>query len=41
MARVTDPQKIENLKEAAVETIVKYGYRGTSIAPVNISPFFF
>ena len=34
MARVTEPQKIENLKEAAVETIVKYGYRGTSIAAI-------
>ncbi len=34
MARVTDPQKIEDLKEAAIETIVKYGYRGTSIADI-------
>lgn len=34
MARVTDPQKIEDLKEAAIERIVKYGYRGTSIADI-------
>lgn len=34
MARVTDPQKIENLKDAAIETIVKYGYRGSSIAAI-------
>ena len=34
MARVADPQKIEDLKEAAIETIAKYGYRGTSIADI-------
>ncbi|MFZ5967427.1 MAG: TetR/AcrR family transcriptional regulator [Bacillota bacterium] len=34
MARVTDPQKIENVKRAAMEIIVEYGYRGASIAAI-------
>jgi len=34
MARITDPQKIENVKRATVEIVVEYGYRGTSIAAI-------
>lgn len=34
MARITDPQKIENVKRAAMEIIVEYGYRGASIAAI-------
>lgn len=34
MARVTDPQKIEDVKRAAMEIVVEYGYRGASIASI-------
>lgn len=34
MARITDPQKIEDVRKAAMEIIVEYGYRGMSIAAI-------
>lgn len=34
MARITDPQKIENVKRAAMETIAEHGYKGASIASI-------
>ncbi|WP_312648745.1 TetR/AcrR family transcriptional regulator [Aminipila sp.] len=34
MSRVTDPQKIESVRRAAMEIIVEYGYRGVSIAEI-------
>lgn len=34
MARITDPQKIENVKRATIEIVVEYGYRGASIAAI-------
>ena len=34
MSRVTDPHKIENVRRAAMEIIVEYGYRGTSIGSI-------
>lgn len=34
VARITDPQKIEEVRRAAMEIIVEYGYRGMSIAAI-------
>lgn len=34
MSRVTDPQKIESVRRAAMEIIVEYEYRGTSIGSI-------
>lgn len=34
MSRVTDPHKIESVRRAAMEIIVEYGYRGTSIGAI-------
>ncbi|MCG8541436.1 MAG: TetR/AcrR family transcriptional regulator [Clostridia bacterium] len=34
MARITDPTKLEGIKKATMELVVKYGYRGTSIGAI-------
>ncbi|WP_432664648.1 TetR/AcrR family transcriptional regulator [Wukongibacter baidiensis] len=34
MARNTDPTKLEKIKKAAMDLVVKYGYRGTSIGAI-------
>lgn len=34
MARITDPTKLEKIKKAAMDLVVKYGYRGTSIGAI-------
>jgi len=34
MARAVDPMKIENIKQATIEIMVAYGYKGTSIASI-------
>lgn len=34
MARITDPQKIEDVRRAAMEFIVEFGYRGMSISDI-------
>ena len=34
MARQADPNKIEKVKEAAIEMMIQYGYKGTSIASI-------
>lgn len=34
MARITDPSKIERIKKATMDLVVKYGYRGTSIGAI-------
>ncbi|WP_432666216.1 TetR/AcrR family transcriptional regulator [Wukongibacter baidiensis] len=34
MARITDPTKLERIKKATMELVVKHGYRGTSISAI-------
>lgn len=34
MARITDPSKLERIKKATMELVVKHGYRGTSIGAI-------
>lgn len=34
MARITDPTKLERIKKATMELVVKYGYGGTSIGAI-------
>ncbi len=34
MARQVDPNKIEKLKDAAIELMIQYGYKGTSISSI-------
>jgi len=34
MARSTDPTKLEKIKKATMDLVVKYGYRGTSIGAI-------
>jgi TetR/AcrR family transcriptional regulator, repressor of fatR-cypB operon len=34
VARITDHQKIENVKRAAMEVFIEYGYRGASITTI-------
>ncbi|WP_432409336.1 TetR/AcrR family transcriptional regulator [Wukongibacter sp. M2B1] len=34
MARITDPTKLEKIKRATMDLVVKYGYRGTSIGAI-------
>ncbi|WP_432402780.1 TetR/AcrR family transcriptional regulator [Wukongibacter sp. M2B1] len=34
MARITDPTKLERIKKATMELVVKHGYRGTSISSI-------
>jgi AcrR family transcriptional regulator len=42
MARITDPEKLENIKRAVMEAMVEHGYTGMSIASIsekaNVSP---
>jgi len=34
VARITDPTKLERIKKATMELVVKHGYRGTSISAI-------
>lgn len=34
MARITDPTKLEKIKKAAMELVVRHGYRGISIGAI-------
>jgi AcrR family transcriptional regulator len=42
MARIAEPEKMENIKKAVMEGLVEYGYAGMSIATIseraNVSP---
>jgi AcrR family transcriptional regulator len=35
MARITEPEKIENIKKAVMEAVIEHGYTGMSIASIS------